>query len=241
MEYGTVSTARYALLTGHLPPLDHLLVRRHIGLNDIRCTYLREVLHSLNDEPSFIRYGGCGPRTLHESWWHCNGFRHRGGDKPAYIYCSRGIYKRSQWYRHGVKHRDGDRPATAKSRIHAEGWTTSPELKWFRYGRKHRDYERPSQIHTCTGTMEWHTDNSICRGGDKPASILKSVEACPRIEWYKDGRTHRDGGRPAILRGNPPQLTYALNGYVMNAFQWRYSETETDVVCRTVTCLSSVL
>jgi hypothetical protein len=51
----------------------------------------------------------------YEQTWYKNGFKHRDGDKPAYINTLPGFAKQV-WYKNGEKHREGD-PAV----IHENG------------------------------------------------------------------------------------------------------------------------
>lgn len=83
--------------------------------------------------------------------WLQNGFRHRDGDKPAYIDPS-GL---CIWYCNGVLHRDDDKPAVVAS----DGL-----MIWYRNGVMRRNDTTKPQVLDSDGCAQWeHTNGRLVR------------------------------------------------------------------------------
>jgi hypothetical protein len=54
------------------------------------------------------------------------------------------------------------------------------------------------------GTLEWYKNGKWHRGGDKPAWI----SAAGTLEWYKNGKWHRGGDKPAIINVDGTLIWY---------------------------------
>lgn len=155
-------------------------------------------LHRENDLPAFE--DGCqqcwyfhgekhrkgNPAVISKTcveWW-VNGLKHRDGGLPA---VENGVYNYSEWWVNGLKHRDGGLPAI--------------ELKsgneWWVNGVRHRDGDLPAVEKR--DHKEWWFNGSRHRDGGLPALVITHDRdlGCPRMEWYKNGKLHRDD-LPAI-------------------------------------------
>ncbi len=63
------------------------------------------------------------------------------------------------------------------------------------YGRLHSFNDKPAKV-LASGETHWYKDGKLHRDGDKPAV----VEADKGIfRWYKDNKLHRGGDKPAII------------------------------------------
>lgn len=72
--------------------------------------------------------------------WMQNGFRHRGGDKPAVISADGS----KQWWVEGRMHRDGDKPALISDFV----------IAWMVQNKLHRDGNKPAVL-LPTGEHQW--------------------------------------------------------------------------------------
>jgi hypothetical protein len=54
------------------------------------------------------------------------------------------------------------------------------------------------------GTRFWYKDGKLHRAGDKPAVVLSNGTRF----WYKDGKQHRAGDKPAVVLSNGDRFWY---------------------------------
>jgi hypothetical protein len=101
--------------------------------------------------------------------WSKNGYFHRDGDKPAWMWADGSL----AWYKNGEWHRDGDKPAE----IFADG-----TLEWWKNGRQHRDGDKPAVIRA-DGTLEWYK-NGLQHRLAGPAII----GANNNFQWWFKGK-----------------------------------------------------
>jgi hypothetical protein len=61
-----------------------------------------------------------------------------------------------------------------------------------------------TEMREADGTRYWYKEGKLHRGGDKPA--VKDADGYRA--WYKDGKLHRDGDRPAVKYPNGTREWY---------------------------------
>ena len=112
--------------------------------------------------------------------WRKNCQRHRGGDKPAWIYADGSL----AWFKNDLCHRDGDKPAW----ISANG-----DLEWCKNGLYHRDGDMPAKIYS-NGRLQWWkngkrhrtTGPAIIRPNNKREYWINGVEITSEVKsWLK--------------------------------------------------------
>lgn len=193
--------------------------------NNVRCTYLFGLKHSIYGAPASQTDDGFCINT--RAWWW-RGVYHRV-DGPAYI-SDVGPHESCgpcyEWYNYGNLHRDGG-PAVV-TQCKSQWWchgvqhrTDGPAVignstEWWQYGELHRGGGRPAVVSdygdewwcrgerhrdgdlpavNCDDQREWWYYGKLHRGGDKPA--LKGDYEWR--EWWVNNKRHRGGGRPALI------------------------------------------
>jgi hypothetical protein len=159
--------------------------------------------------------------------WYADGQRHRDGDLAAEIRTSAAAVVETH-YRRGVVHRDaplaaevGTCCATGRrllerhvvdGRMHADGraahrvWDaatgTLVREAWYQHGELDRaDGPALQTYDVASGTrhVAWYRRDELHRDADEPALTIDGPDATLR-DYFRHGRRHRDGGRPARIR-----------------------------------------
>jgi len=91
---------------------------------------LNGVLHSFNDEPSWIHINGC-------KRWYKNGLMHRDNDLPAEVDSSLMV-----WYNENKIHRENGKPACIYSNGRAEWWTNGNFISYCNNYNPQRNIKR---------------------------------------------------------------------------------------------------
>jgi hypothetical protein len=64
----------------------------------------------------------------------------------------------------------------------------------------HSINDNPARIDFENYRLEWYSEGRLHRDGDKPAVVTFTEDGCLlSLEWYYAGRQHRDGNRPAVI------------------------------------------
>ncbi len=162
-----------------------------------------------------VRDGSCTTVSKH---WRSPVYGYdRAGDKPALV---QGSFQQT-WFTKGVINRQNDLPANV---IDFTGITV-PETAMINSGRT--GTPGGFMIHSCRPKValrveEWVVNgfrHRCCDHQDAPAVIITGEDFVER-QWYKDGRRHRAGGRPAYemttLDGRPLLRAWFVDGLMTN-------------------------
>jgi hypothetical protein len=84
---------------------------------------------------------------------------------------------------------------------------TSSHEYWIRYDSNINHRECGPDVIFADGSKYWFKDGKQHRDGDKPAVILANGSKW----WYKDGKLHRDGDEPAVICADGSK-EYWVNG-----------------------------
>jgi antitoxin component YwqK of YwqJK toxin-antitoxin module len=179
---------------GNLPAIEYS--------NSTKEYYKHGRLHCDNG-PAIIQFG--------YSKYYKNDQLHRDGDLPAIQY-SDGT---QEWYKEGLLHRDGNLPAIIKA---------NGSKEYYQYGQLHRENgpaienknghgeyyilgEKVQSIFLTNGQLNNLQEPSVAymngsKGYFSNGKLFKIMKINGDIEYYKDGKLHRDDDKPAIVQNS---------------------------------------
>jgi hypothetical protein len=166
-------------------------IRRSRSLTKETYIYLphknAEYLHSINNEPAIEESINLGSEiSMH---WYFVGKRHRGNDKPAYIY-----YRETdrtwthRWFKNDVEHRDSDEPSSVYNAIYDP--VTNIRLRYDRLeyakeGKSHR--ENGPAIIDWDGSEQWYLNNKMHRIGGPAYTNYNGNRDLYEYEYWENG------------------------------------------------------
>ena len=172
-------------------------------------------------------------------WHNKNSYRHRDGDKPAYVekdfYYKEGKITRTtvteKWFQNDKKHRDEDEPAfvflSQALNLNEGEQLFSREEMYYKNDQRHRDNDKPAvTLMTFSNInneikeqqkISYYKNDMLHREGDKPAnlkvSIKNGIEHVEVEQYYLFGKEHRDGDLPSTIRDEERvTIRYCLEG-----------------------------
>jgi len=167
------------------------------------------------DDPARIKIDDNGHVT---SCWYINGKLGRSDDKPALeVRDTNDELIGCEWYFKGKLHREDDKPA-----YYSASFSYNDTYFWFRHGKKWRDNGKPTfESRTKEGKLlmtERTKNGDLHNNDDLPAFVVyyTNAEAIKLKEWYRKGKLHREGNKPAKCKyykdGNIKKESYYLKG-----------------------------